>query len=404
MSDLSCNSSPEPPRGRRSQQDADHGDQDDQSLYNDGKGIQFSVQFTPLPPPVKAGEKRRKNAKAKPINALMYIHEENSFMNFITLCLTKFKRVELPAALHGGRLVNTPLDMKYTIPHTPLHDIELQSKEDFAEMIEQVTNTAKAAVKVFIDEIKLETEDNDEDDDDEATIVASAAAKKKKETLPEELEQAELIDQLSILYKCEDRSCKFNICWVSEAGQHLHLTHQHLRAWAAAIQDATNDSNLETPPNMKMFDPPSSRNSDNSADATILAKRHLTTNHNSSTSSPQVVVNFDGLAEILSGLHGNGQHTSTGSSRGPGPNHTLTPTNNPATRRALPPKISLEEFCLRYALSQAIHTKLTKLAITGPHALRFVSNDVLMNDGTFAVGELADVRDAEQRWAQDGFH
>ncbi|KAF9231754.1 hypothetical protein BU15DRAFT_32946, partial [Melanogaster broomeanus] len=209
-----------------------------QSLYNDGKGVQFSVQFTPLPPPVKAGEKRRKNAKAKPINALMYIHEENSFMNFITLCLMKFKRVELPAALHRGRLVNTPLDMKYTIPRTPLHDIELQSNEDFAEMIEQVTNTAKAAVKVFIDEIKVDP-DNDEDDDEEA-IAVSAATKKKKvvcETPPEELEQAELIDQLSLLYKCEDRSCKFNICWVAEAGQHLHLTHQHLRAWAAAIQD-----------------------------------------------------------------------------------------------------------------------------------------------------------------------
>ncbi|KAF9231170.1 hypothetical protein BU15DRAFT_56490, partial [Melanogaster broomeanus] len=174
--------------------------------------------------------------------------------------------------------------------------------------------------------------------------------------------------------------------------------------WAAAIQDTTNDSSLETPPNMKMFDPPPSRNSDNNADATILAKRRLTTNHNSSTSSLQVVVNFDRLAEILSGLHGNGQRTSAASGQGPGPNHTPTPANNPVTRRALPPKISLEEFCLRYSLSQAIYAKLTKLAITGPHALRFISNNVLSNDGTFVVGELADVRDAEQRWADDGFH
>ncbi|KAF9226764.1 hypothetical protein BS17DRAFT_814676 [Gyrodon lividus] len=150
-------------------------------------------------------------------------------MNFIGLCLTKFKHAELPAALHGW-LINTPLDMKYIIPHTPLQDIELQSNEDFTEMMEQVTNTAKAAVKVFIEEIKLQAEDNDDEDDEdeEATVAASA------ETLPEELEQAELIDQLSILYKCEDWSCKFNICWVAEAGQHLHLMHQH-HAWAAAI-------------------------------------------------------------------------------------------------------------------------------------------------------------------------
>ncbi|KIJ10704.1 hypothetical protein PAXINDRAFT_52348, partial [Paxillus involutus ATCC 200175] len=208
-----------------------------QSLYNNGKGVQFSVQFTPLPLPVKTGEKRCKNAKAKPINALMYIHEDNSFMNFITLCLIKFKCAELPAGLCGGRLVNTPLDMKYTIPRTPLHNIELQSNEDFTEIIEQVTNTAKAAVKVSIEEIKVDL-DNDEDEDNKATTTTSATAKKKKvETPPEELEQAELIDQLRILYKCEDWSCKFNICWVAEAGQHLHLTHQHLRAWAATIQD-----------------------------------------------------------------------------------------------------------------------------------------------------------------------
>ncbi|KAF9232624.1 hypothetical protein BU15DRAFT_54814, partial [Melanogaster broomeanus] len=225
-----------------------------QSQYNDGKGIQFSVQFTPLLAPPKSGQKRHKNAKPKPINAIMYIHEENSFINFIGLCLNKFNRTDLTAAIEGGKLVRTPLEFKYSVPRTQFRDIELASNNDFAEMIEQATSWAKAEVKVSLDEIKIPTDAEDDEDDDHEDGDNDAATTKKKKvwddmllclTLsdclqgppPEETEQAELIDQLSIMYKCEDRSCRHNICWVSEAasGRHIHLTHQHLRAWAAAI-------------------------------------------------------------------------------------------------------------------------------------------------------------------------
>ncbi|KAF8837997.1 hypothetical protein BDN67DRAFT_1013436 [Paxillus ammoniavirescens] len=346
-------------------------DDNDESLYNDGKRIQFLVQFTPLPPPQKS---------------------DNSFINFIGLCLRKFNRANLSASIKYGHLVRTPLEFKYSIPPTQLQDINLTSNDDFAEMIKQVKTRPKAEVKVVVDEIKLpSTDDDDEDEDHEELDNDAPATKKKKGPLPEEIEQAELIDQLSNMYKCEDHSCRYNICWVSETSyQHIHLTHQHLHAWAAAIQDPKNNSDLETPSNMKMFDPPAHTND---PDGALLAKRRLSTNAATSTSSPQVVVNFDGLAEVLSGLQGN-QRSSAHRHRdgGPHPNGTHAQATNCS---GLPPKITLEEFCLQYHLSQAVHTKLTTLSITGPHALHFISNDILSNTRSLAVGELADVRNAE---------
>ncbi|KAF9225128.1 hypothetical protein BS17DRAFT_765767 [Gyrodon lividus] len=178
-----------------SQDSQEHNGDDDQSQY---KGIQFSVQFTPLPAPSKSGRKQCKNAKMKPINAIMYIHEDNSFINPISPCLNKFNCTDLMAAIEGSKLVQTPLEFKDSMPST-------------------------------------DEDDEDEDDRDRDNDVATT--KKKKGPPPEEIEQAELIDQLSIMYKCEDQSCKYNICWVLEvaSGWHIHLTHQHLHEWAAAI-------------------------------------------------------------------------------------------------------------------------------------------------------------------------
>lgn len=38
------------------------------------------------------------------------------------------------------------------------------------------------------------------------------------------------------------------------------------------------------------------------------------------------------------------------------------------------------------------------MKVTGPHALRFVTDQHLMDLGDMEIGEIADVRDAEERW------
>jgi len=67
-------------------------------------------------------------------------------------------------------------------------------------------------------------------------------------------------------------------------------------------------------------------------------------------------------------------------------------------RAALVPKMKLEDFCDRFDLSVIILQKLDILKVTGPHALRFVSDAQLVGIGGMDIGELADVRDAQERW------
>ena len=60
--------------------------------------------------------------------------------------------------------------------------------------------------------------------------------------------------------------------------------------------------------------------------------------------------------------------------------------------------MTLAAFCNFYELHPIIEGKLNKVNITGPHALHFVSNQQLADEVRLTVGELADVRDAQECW------
>jgi len=62
------------------------------------------------------------------------------------------------------------------------------------------------------------------------------------------------------------------------------------------------------------------------------------------------------------------------------------------------PKMTLFVFCERFDLSDFILQKLDVMKVTGPHGLRFISDQQLVEVGGLDVGELADVRDAQERW------
>ena len=78
------------------------------------------------------------------------------------------------------------------------------------------------------------------------------------------------------------------------------------------------------------------------------------------------------------------------------------PTHRPI-QAALVPKMTLATFCDCYELHLIIEGKLNELNITGPHALRFVSNQQLADEVGLSVGELADVRDVQERWLLGGW-
>ena len=67
-------------------------------------------------------------------------------------------------------------------------------------------------------------------------------------------------------------------------------------------------------------------------------------------------------------------------------------------RAANIPKMSLTHFCDHFGLSVYVLQKLDALRITGPHGLRFVSDQQLVEKGELEIGELADVQDAQEWW------
>jgi hypothetical protein len=67
-------------------------------------------------------------------------------------------------------------------------------------------------------------------------------------------------------------------------------------------------------------------------------------------------------------------------------------------RAALVPKMTLDAFCEQFDFSIFVLQKLNTLKITGPHGLRFISDRQLIEQGQMEVGELADVRDAQEHW------
>ncbi|KAJ8082936.1 hypothetical protein PM082_008794 [Marasmius tenuissimus] len=73
---------------------------------------------------------------------------------------------------------------------------------------------------------------------------------------------------------------------------------------------------------------------------------------------------------------------------------TSTPRPRP------PPRLPLGKFCKQYKLSSSLHEKLSKLDIDGPHVLRLIKDSALESEG-FSIGEVAGLRDAEERWMAD---
>ena len=148
--------------------------------------------------------------------------------------------------------------------------------------------------------------------------------------------------------------------------------------------------NEENPPNSKIFGPPCHRC--HGGDVALLAKRRLAQNREAA--APAITVNFPGFADIFRA-----------------PNTPEIPAAVNAVARAPaaidsvrqrappPPPMMLDNFCRLYKLADDIKAKLDIIHIAGPHVLRLVSDSDLRDSGGLDVGEVATVRDAEQRWA-----
>ncbi|KIM74431.1 hypothetical protein PILCRDRAFT_92599 [Piloderma croceum F 1598] len=382
------------------------------SNFNDGKGIKVSLCFTPLLLPLTNGKKCRKNAKATPENRVFFLHEDQTLQNLVDRAIDSINKTDKLTYCVGNRsglFAGDNFTLKYTINCSDSKDIQITNLMDFANLINEIKqlNPPAAGFKLFMNDasadLKLNSMDSlhqehgeDDDEDSDEDDQENPTKKKNSGPTPEELSQNENIARLTRMYACKDWSCKFTTCYPMPPDvTHIHLTHLHLNTWAAAIGAKENGVDLEHPPNTKLFDP--TFNDPN--DIALLSHHRLLTVNQNQPAPPSIIINndFKDLAAAMQGHHNPLDHPPPGVNPPPS-----QPTHQPI-RAALVPKMTLAAFCDYYELHLIIEGKLNELNITGPHALHFVSNQQLADEVRLSVGELADVRDAQERWLLGGW-
>ena len=110
------------------------------SIHNDGEGICIALNFTPLLPPKKPGETRRKNAKAKSSTYTFYINENLNLcdlMEAVMLAIRALKPAGLPYKVVGSNLRTNAFEIAYTVCGTQFKNISIAAVKDWETLIKQ---------------------------------------------------------------------------------------------------------------------------------------------------------------------------------------------------------------------------------------------------------------------------
>ncbi|KAG1784497.1 uncharacterized protein HD556DRAFT_1315012 [Suillus plorans] len=248
------------------------------SASNDGKGLRFNIEFISLSSDVS---KRRKNAKHKSINKVIYIHEDYLLSDMLVIVLQHSGLYSNGQVLY----INSPT-ITYSVPKTRTKDIALEGEDYFTEMVGQVQAKKNAEGTSII--IPDAARDTDESDDE--TVGLPTHTQKKRTNVPEsddnhtrqpngrkQAKTDRIIKDLQDRY-CKDKACPYDV--LRPAGtlfnDHVYLTVQHLKFEARKLEDGID---INHPANGKMFDPFQCRttstagSSDDSNDVLALAKR-----------------------------------------------------------------------------------------------------------------------------------
>ncbi|KAJ7879702.1 hypothetical protein B0H13DRAFT_2051050 [Mycena leptocephala] len=354
-------------------------DDDDASQYNDGRRLQFNVEFTGLIPLPAPGKKTRKNAKKPVTKKTIYVHEDSELNTLLNTIFRALNRHEGDNALsfswlpRTGAYLSGHIDIRnitYTIPKGQFKDMSLTSEDDYK------TLWRKCKRKQYV---------VDGDDNDDSTSEEEEQHPKKKgktyEPSPEELEQTEFIKKLQAKYKCNDRGCRQFLCFPDKTtAKHVHLTHFHQATWAAAAQAKISNADgtivdLESPPDDKLFE---FQEMENEEDQQLL---RTCATQKATAKDSNITINLT-LPESAQPLQP----------------HQQQRINAPAPLpRRIPPQISLETFVDRYNLTNTVYQKLQDFSVTGPHTLRHLKNEHLLEAG-LNHAEVANVCDAQDRW------
>ncbi|KAJ7712083.1 hypothetical protein B0H16DRAFT_1900261 [Mycena metata] len=365
--------------------------EDQESIYNDGQGLQFKLEFI-----LREKADGRKNAKHKTVKKSFYVHEDSALNHMLNEAIKVLGREDSLFFCYIPRTdtyTSTTIDfssLTYTIPKTLFKEMGLSSDKDYDIMLKEAKKKAKPEI-IHISMMEAEPEsggsdkeNNDEEGDEEGGRGRKRKKQKTFEPSEEEVEQNELIKKINTEWKCQDRTCRRFVCFPDRVtGQHVPVTHFHSSTWAAAIQgkhineDGT-PVDIKTPPDDELFD----YQEPDAADVALVRGRTAKAKANDSNITIHLTLPD---ATVPVPLANNPQPP-------PAPLQAPQPP-----RPRIAPQISLELFCHRYNLGQAIHAKLQAYSVTGPHTLRHLKNNHL-EAANLNPAEIADIRDAQDRW------
>ncbi|KAJ7779123.1 hypothetical protein B0H16DRAFT_1448647 [Mycena metata] len=151
---------------------------DEESQYNEGRGLLFSAEFTALPPPPPPGKKARVNAKApKPKKHMFYVHESSELNDMLHGAIRSIGRETGDDQLafswnpRDGTYTSSTIDipgMTYTILKSDFKDISLCNADDYTVLLEAAQKkVVPEMIKIFMTEIKLSPGPNDNNDREE---------------------------------------------------------------------------------------------------------------------------------------------------------------------------------------------------------------------------------------------
>ena len=121
--------------------------------------------------------------------------------------------------------------------------------------------------------------------------------------------------------------------------------------------------------------------------------------HGQQPAPSALIFNISVLQEVISAFH------PPVIARPPSPPHSVATTAGVTDHDLLLPAsampgahLSLQEFCTRYSLSNAIHQKLDENGYTGSNTITYICVSEMKEMG-FKFGEVAAMKDAIQQWA-----
>ncbi|KAJ7165780.1 hypothetical protein C8R46DRAFT_900364, partial [Mycena filopes] len=332
---------------------------------------------------------------------LVYLNDDEPFDTLKAQLLVRIDAVYTPSKLDFD-----DYNISFTIPRLVKDAIVLDSAS-YPHLIKNTQKMDDPGARIRIDPkpdcfpATADKENEDETDKrakgkKKSTVVGVPLASPDR-ILPGNAILNEKIGILRARWACPTPGgpCGSDFCFVKPNGEgHFPLSHEHVNVWAAAWLKGTNFANENKPPNDKLFDGVSLDALGNRSP--LLQRRlELQNQHNAPAqpAMPQITINIPDMLQRFQ------PPAAPAPAPVPGAPHAFDSPPMLIPPPLVPgPKLSIEEFCVRYELDADIAARFREHRFKSTEVFRYIEVKELKELG-FVSGEIAELKVAIATWA-----